>query len=52
MPQLSIFKFFLKRTVFPEVLTHRLAEGTSHSLRLQDQLTPVISILIEARTQT
>jgi hypothetical protein len=33
VPELSIPKFFLERTGLPGVLTHRLAEQTSHSQR-------------------
>ena len=43
MPQLYISKFLLERTGLPGVLTHRLAEGTSHSQRQQNQLTPEIT---------
>jgi hypothetical protein len=36
VPQLSIPKSLQERTGLPEVLTHRLAGGTSHSQRQQD----------------
>jgi hypothetical protein len=41
--QLSIPKFLLETTGLPGVLTYRLAGGTSHSQRQQDQLTPEIT---------
>jgi hypothetical protein len=48
----SIPKFFLERTGLPRVVTHRLAGGTSHSQRQQDQLTPQITRWREARART
>jgi hypothetical protein len=51
-PELSIPKFLLERTSLPGVLTQRLAGGTSHSQRQQDQLTPEITRWQEARART
>jgi hypothetical protein len=39
VPQLSISKFLLERTVLPGVVTRKLSGHTSHSQRQQDQLT-------------
>ena len=52
VPQLSIPKFLPERTGLPGVLTHRLAGGTSHSQRQQDQLTPEITRWQEASIRT
>ena len=52
VPQFSIPKFVLGRTGLPGVLTHRLTGETSHSQRLEDQLTPEITGWQEARTRT
>jgi hypothetical protein len=43
MPQLSLPKFLPEKTGLSGVLTHRLAGGTSHRQRQQDQLTPEIT---------
>ena len=48
-PQLSIFKFLLKRTGLLGIQTYRLAGETSHSQTQQDQLTPEITRWWEAR---
>jgi hypothetical protein len=52
VPQLSILKILLERTGLPGVLEHRLAGGTSHNQRQQDQLTPEITRWQEARAKT
>ena len=44
-PQLSIFKFLLKRTGLLGILTQRFAGVTSHTQRQQNYLTPEISRL-------
>jgi hypothetical protein len=49
---LSISKLLPERTGLPGVLTHKLAGGTSHSQRQQDQLTPEITRWQEARART
>ena len=43
VPQLYIPKYHLERAGLPGVQTHRLAGGTSHSQRQQDQLTTEIT---------
>jgi hypothetical protein len=52
VPQLFIHKFLPERTGLPEVLTHRLIGGKSHSQRQQDQLTPEITRWWEARARS
>jgi hypothetical protein len=52
VPQLSIPKFLPKRTGLPGVLTHRLAGGTSHNQRQQNQLIPQIIRKQKARART
>jgi hypothetical protein len=50
--QLSIPKFLTERTSLPQILTHRLAGGTSQSQRQQDQLTSKITRCQKARAIT
>jgi hypothetical protein len=52
VPQLSISTFLSERMGLPGVLIHRLTEGTSHSQRQQNQLTPEINRWQEARERT
>lgn len=51
VPQLSIPKFLPKRIGLQGVLTHRLAEETSHSQRQHDQLIPEITRWREANSK-
>ena len=51
VPQLSIPQFLPERASLPGVLTHRLAGGTSHSQRQQDQLKPEMTRWQEAREE-